>query len=227
MVQEIKTLMSKARKIVIYEDIYIIVVNKPSGILSQKDKSKDADIKEYLYKQGLIQRTFCHPIHRLDRNVSGLMILAKSSEVAKCLGQDIKDSKITRKYKVLVKGEAELSGTIDLPLLKEKAENKVFVHKDGKKSITCFDRIKKYDSFSLLEVSLLTGRSHQIRCHFSHKGFPVIGDKKYGKKPWSTLLSRPALHAFYIEFTHPISKKKFHFSIDMPDDMKKFLKDIS
>ena len=220
--------MAKKEKIIIYDDINIIVVNKPAGILSQKDKSGEEDIKEYLYKNSLFKKTeFLNPVHRLDRNVSGLMILAKNFDSAKILSKDIKDLKVSRKYKVLVKGKTEKSRTLDYPLLKDEFKNKSIISGDGKKSITNFVTIQHYDSFSLLEVSLSTGRSHQIRCHLAHIGHPVIGDRKYGKKPWSALLDRLALYSYFLEFSHPVTKKKMEFSLDTPLAIKDLLNNIS
>ena len=220
--------MAKKEKIIIYEDSKIIVVNKPAGVLSQKDKNGDEDIKEYLHKNSLFEKTkFLSPVHRLDRNVSGLMILAKDSESAKVLSKNIKDLKVSRKYRALVKGKTETSGTLDYPLLKDNLKNRSIISSDGKKAITDFVTIQHYDSFSLLEVSLSTGRSHQIRCHFSHIGHPVIGDRKYGKKPWSALLDRLALYSYFLEFSHPVTRKKMEFSLDTPLAIKDLLNDIS
>ena len=220
--------MSKEEKIIIYEDLCLMVINKPAGVLSQKDKSKDEDIKEYLYRKSFTQKNhFLHPIHRIDRNVSGLMILAKDPEVAKILSKDIKDLKISRKYRVLVKGKTDRSGILNFPILKDELNNKSIINKNGKHAITKFITIKYYDSFSFLEVSLETGRSHQIRCHFSHIGHPVIGDRKYGKKPWSHLLDKLALYSCSLEFFHPIKKERMKLSIEAPSAISNLLRSIS
>lgn len=220
--------MAKKEKLIIYEDPHMVIVNKPIGVLSQKDKSGEEDIREHLHKNSSLKEfEFLNPVHRLDRNVSGLMILAKDPTSAKNLSSAIKSKEILRKYRTLVKGKTADEGSLDYPLLKDKLNNKSIVSNDGKEAITQFSLIEHYDSFSFLEISLSTGRSHQIRCHFSHIGHPVIGDRKYGKKPWSTLMDRLALYSYSLEFIHPVTKKKLKFYLDTPLEIKNFLNDIS
>lgn len=180
---------------VIFENPDMIVVNKPAGTLSQKDKSGDDDIASHLKAQ-TGRAGFLAPVHRLDRNTSGVLVLAKSSEAASKLTKAIKEGHLKREYLAIAKGDPGESGTFEFPLRKDEAKNQVFVDPNGQKAETHFSRLEKMGNSSLVMVRIITGRSHQIRIHFSHAGHALIGDKKYAKKPWSELFHRPALHAF-------------------------------
>jgi RluA family pseudouridine synthase len=211
---------------IVYQDADVLVLNKPAGLLSQKDKSGDEDVTGAL-KKILPNIPFIAPVHRLDRNTSGLLLVALNAKSASALTESIKAGKVHRVYLAIVKGDPGEKGRIDLPLRKEEYSNEVFVDADdGKKAVTLFKRIKKMGATSLLEVELETGRSHQIRAHFAHLKCALIGDKKYAKKPWSIIFGRPALHATSITFPHPTTGKSMSFIADPPEDFHNLFKTL-
>lgn len=186
----------------VYETEKFVAVNKPAGVLSQKDKSGEDDLAALLSKEWKREGKrvdFLAPVHRLDRNVSGLILLAKTSAGAKELSVWLVEGKINRTYLAIAKGDPGESGKFEFRLKKDSATNQVRVTNDGEEAITQFTRLQKLGNSSLMKVCLLTGRSHQIRVHFSHAGHALIGDKKYAKKPWSEIFHRPALHATELE----------------------------
>jgi RluA family pseudouridine synthase len=183
---------------IIHDTPGFFVVNKPAGVLSQKDKSGHDDLAALLQKS-IGPFPFLAPVHRLDRNTSGIILLAKSAESARELTEWLQNGQITRRYLALVKGDPGDSGRYEFPLRKNEQTNEVFVHPKGDKAVTNFRREQKLGNASLVKVELETGRSHQIRAHFAHAGHALIGDKKYAKKPWSEIFVRPALHSAEIE----------------------------
>jgi RluA family pseudouridine synthase len=194
-----------------------LAVSKPAGVLSQKDKSGDKDLAAILKKElekGGAKIPFLAPVHRLDRNTSGLLLLARTSAAAKRLTEWMQEGKIRKTYLAVVKGDPGESGRYDFPLWKDEKKNQSFVRASGDEALTEFKRLEKMGSTSLVEVRLRTGRSHQIRAHFAHAGHALIGDRKYGKKPWSEIFHRPALHAFRLEL--PGAK----IECPPPEDMK-------
>ena len=206
---------------IVFSDEHLLVVNKPAGILSQKDSAAAKDIVWYLKKTPEFSTTtFLAPVHRLDRNTSGLLVLAKNSAAAAILTKAIATKKMKRIYTALVKGDPGVEGKISLTLSKDEDRNFVAVDEEGKEAVTVFRRIRSFPTMTLLSVELLSGRSHQIRVHLAHLGHEVIGDQKYGKKPWNTLIKRPALHASKIHMQHPITKKDLKFAIPLPEDIQ-------
>lgn len=210
---------------ILYQTDGFYVVNKPAGVLSQKDKSGDEDLagllKKELEKKGE-KVPFLAPVHRLDRNTSGLLILARSSAAARELTGWLQTGQIQKTYLALVKGDPGESGRYDFPLAKDASANQTFVDEDGAEALTEFTRRQKLGNSSLVEVRLVTGRSHQIRAHFSAAGHALIGDKKYGKKPWSEIFNRPALHAHRLEI--PDAKgSRITVSAPLPEDMESLL----
>jgi RluA family pseudouridine synthase len=198
------------------------VVNKPAGVLSQKDKSGEEDlaglVKKDLEKKGE-KVPFLAPVHRLDRNTSGLLILARSANAAAKLTDWLQAGEIRKTYLAIVKGDPGESGRYDFPLRKDEKKNQTFVKLGGDEALTEFKRLQKMGSSSLVEVNIITGRSHQIRAHFSHTGHALLGDRKYGKKPWSEIFTRPALHAHRLEIPHGLTVE-----CPLPEDMQVLLK---
>jgi RluA family pseudouridine synthase len=200
------------------------VMNKPAGVLSQKDKSGEEDLAALLKKdleKGGEKVPFLAPVHRLDRNTSGLLILARSPEAARELTDWLQEGKIRKTYFAVVKGDPGESGRYDFPLWKDEKKNQVFVRAGGAEALTEFRRREKMGSSSLVEVNLLTGRPHQIRAHFAHAGHALIGDRKYGKKPWSEIFARPALHAHRLEIPSGLKVE-----CPLPEDMRELLKKL-
>ena len=206
---------------VIYEDRDIIVVEKPCGLLSvgtDRDKSRTVHtiLNDYVRKGNPRSRNRVYIVHRLDRETSGILILAKS-EAAKTFLQG-HWQETDKRYLTVVHGSlTPKKGTISSHLAENSAFT-VFSTPDpalGKLSHTEYTVLKETRGFSLLEIHLLTGRKHQIRVHLSEKGHPVVGDNRYGRgnDGYATL----ALHARSISFTHPVSGKRMTFETGIPD----------
>jgi RluA family pseudouridine synthase len=192
---------------ILFDSPGFLVVNKPAGVLSQKDKSGADDLAALLQKD--LNLPFLAPVHRLDRNTSGLILLAKTPEAARDLTDKLRKKEIQRTYLAVVKGDPGESGRFEYRLRKNEKTNEVFVDPKGDEAVTEFRREKHFGNSSLMRIRLLTGRSHQIRVHFAHAGHALLGDRKYAKKPWSEIFPRPALHAAELEvngraFTAPI-----------------------
>ncbi len=172
------------KSMIVYEDDFILIIDKPRGLLVQKDHSGDIAlddmVRNYLninsdsiYKSG--------PAHRLDRNTGGLIIFAKTYLAAQELFMLLKDKNAVKKhYLVLVKGKVDKPGIINYPLIKNGKNICVSNDKNAKEAITLYNPIRYNNNYSLLDVTLLTGRTHQIRVHMSYIGHPVIGDSRYG-----------------------------------------------
>ncbi len=204
---------------IILENADYLVLDKAAGVLSQKDKSGAPAVADLLQK--IIPMPFLAPVHRLDRNTSGLLLLAKNSVAAKFFTEALQAGEVHRTYLAIVKGDPGSKGTIDAPLAKDEEANEVSVSSDGKAAITHFERIELFPASALVKVELETGRSHQIRAHFAHIRCALIGDKKYAKKPWSEIFSRPALHATQLHFPDPKTGKILQAHAPMPEDMVK------
>ena len=211
---------------IIYEDKDIIVINKPSGLLTvatEKEKNKTAYhlVMEYLKKKNKNNRIFI--IHRLDIDTSGIIMFAKN-ERAKHLYQDNWNDIVKKRcYYAVIDGKMEKKeGTIK-SYLKENG-NMVYSVKDrsGKLAITEYKVLKERKNISLLDINLKTGRKNQIRVHMKENKTPILGDLKYGEK--SKLINRLALHAYKLELVNPVTKKLLTFEINMPNEFKTLFK---
>lgn len=207
---------------IIYEDKDIIVINKPSGLLTvatEKEKNKTAYhlVMEYLKKKNKNNRIFI--IHRLDKDTSGIIMFAKN-ERAKHLYQDNWNDIVKKRcYYAVIDGKMEnKEGTIK-SYLKENG-NMVYSVKDrsGKLAITEYKVLKERKNISLLDINLKTGRKNQIRVHMKENKTPILGDLKYGEK--SKLINRLALHAYKLELINPVTKKLLTFEASMPNEIK-------
>ena len=207
---------------IIYEDKDIIVINKPSGLLTvatEKEKNKTAYhlVMEYLKKKNKNNRIFI--IHRLDKDTSGIIMFAKN-ERAKHLYQDNWNDIVKKRcYYAVIDGKMEnKEGTIK-SYLKENG-NMVYSVKDrsGKLAITEYKVLKERKNISLLDINLKTGRKNQIRVHMKENKTPILGDLKYGEK--SKLINRLALHAYKLELINPVTKKIHIFEASMPNEIK-------
>ena len=202
---------------IIYEDDNVLFVNKPKGLLVQKsapqDESLDQLVCEYLmakdeYDPNKEKAFQPGPAHRLDRNTSGMVVFGKNHQSLELLFELFKNHYLINKhYLTLVVGQVEKDkGTIDAPLKKDEEKNMVFVSKNGKTAKTVYKLVKKYHDYSLLDVTLLTGRTHQIRVHMSYINHPIIGDSKYGDFDANRIfkqkygLNTQFLHAYKIGF---------------------------
>lgn len=198
---------------ILYEDNHIIVVFKPVNILSQSDITGDLDmltiIKEYIkekyHKPGNV---YLGLVHRLDRVTSGVMVFAKTSKAASRLSEEIRNNQLKKDYFAIIHGKINNRGVYEDYLLK-KDDFSTIVDKSGKLaklSYELLDYNEKKD-LSLVDVHLETGRHHQIRVQFSSRGYPLIGDKRYGKDEYNEL----GLCAYKLSFTHPVTKEVMTF----------------
>ena len=211
---------------IIYEDKDIIVINKPSGLLTvatEKEKNKTAYhlIMEYLKKKNKNNRIFI--IHRLDKDTSGIIMFAKNERAKHLYQNNWNDIVKKRCYYAVIDGKMEnKEGTIK-SYLKENG-NMVYSVKDrsGKLAITEYKVLKERKNISLLDINLKTGRKNQIRVHMKENKTPILGDLKYGEK--SKLINRLALHAYKLELVNPVTKKLITFEINMPNEFKMLFK---
>jgi 23S rRNA pseudouridine1911/1915/1917 synthase len=210
---------------IIYEDDDMIVINKPAGLLSistEDDKERTAYhmVMEYVKHRNSQGRVFI--VHRLDRDTSGVLLIAKNEKTKFTLQDKWNDIVTTRGYIAIVEGKLDkTSGTIK-SWLKETTTQLVYSsHKpgDGKEAVTHYNVLKDNDRYSLLDIKIDTGRKNQIRVHMKDIGHYVIGDKKYGSQ--TNPLKRLGLHANILEFQHPITKKIMHFEAPMPKEFRK------
>ncbi|MFT6809527.1 MAG: 23S rRNA pseudouridine1911/1915/1917 synthase [Saprospiraceae bacterium] len=203
-------------KQVIYEDNHLLVVHKMAGQLSQGDITKDPDvatlfmpyIKKKYNKPGNV---FLQPVHRLDRPVSGCMILARTSKASSRLTQAFRDGQVTKHYLAISDKRADQEfGTLENRLIKDGTVNRVKVartrDKKGKEAILKYELISSLDGIHMYHIKPITGRSHQIRVQMSHIGVPLLGDLKYGGSKTETEQAI-ALHCFAMTFMHPTLKK--------------------
>jgi len=204
----------------VFNDEYILIVNKPPKIIVQPSPDNKVNLTAIL-KEKL--KESLSPCHRLDKETSGLLIYAKTHKIASFLTKQFKERKIEKRYYALVKGTPKRKkGKIESYVVDK--EGKHFREK-SKKAITFYRLIKKFSHFSLLELIPLTGRTHQLRIQLAQIGHPILGEKKYAyKKDFPINFKRLALHAYFLKFTHPVSKEKVTVSIDLAKDIKEFIK---
>lgn len=216
---------------IVYEDKYLLIVNKKAGMVVHPSKGHEQNtlVNALLYKVGDLSgiNGEIRPgiVHRLDKDTSGLIIIAKDDKTHNLLTEMFKNKEIKKIYYAIVKGSMnKQSGTLISNIGRdEKDRKKMSVKKDGgKEAITNYDVIDKNEKYSLVRLNLKTGRTHQIRVHLSHFFFPIIGDSVYGRKDE---FPRQMLHAYELSFIHPITKKSVNvigeFHKDFNDALNK------
>ena len=228
---------------IVYEDKNILIINKPRGVIVQKDESNSAALDEmvisYLINKGEYDPNkdlgyTPAPSHRLDRNTAGLIVFGKNIETLRYLSTIMSDKKmIEKKYLALVVGDIEKEGEIVAPLQKNSKSGKVYVSEAGKIAITRYKPIKKLNGFTLVEVQLLTGRTHQIRVHFAYINHPVVGDSKYGDFSLNKEIENKYhfrnqfLVSYELKFNRLEEPLKYlsnkSFKIDLPDELNDLL----
>ena len=214
---------------IVYEDEYLMVINKPSGLVvhpgsGNKDNTLVNGLMYYTKNLSDIGDSDRPGIvHRLDKDTSGLMLVAKENKTHEILAEEFKKHNIHREYIALVDGVIEVSrGTIDAPIKRSKENyQKMTVASGGKKAITNFEVIKRYKNNTLIRLVLETGRTHQIRVHMAYIGYPIHNDPVYNKKV-STSFGQ-FLHSEYLKFIHPITKKELEFRCPLPDEFQEYL----
>lgn len=217
---------------VVYEDDDIIVVNKPKGIVVHPaNGNHDGTLVNAIMNicksslSGIGGEIRPGIVHRLDKDTSGLLIVAKNDKAHISMSQQIKDRKVNKRYIALVRGIiGEDEATINMPIARSKKDRKkMAVDKDGREAITHFKVIKRYDKYTLLDIKIDTGRTHQIRVHMSEIGHPVIGDEVYSNGKNEFGVKGQMLHARSLDFVHPITGKKMHLEADLPQYFKDVL----
>ena len=204
---------------IIYEDKYLLIVNKPSKLLTiATNKGNEpnlySEVYDYLHKKN--QKVFI--VNRLDKDTSGLVVFAKNENI-KNLMQDNWD-KVIRKYYAIVEGIVEKSGEVESYLKETKTLLTYSTNdKSGKYAKTLYNPLSSNKKYTLLEINIITGRKNQIRVHMQDINHPIIGDKKYGSR--INPINRMGLHAYYLNFTHPITKELIELSTNMPIEFTK------
>lgn len=212
---------------ILFEDNHLIVVNKKPSDIVQGDKTGDIPlsekIKSYLkQKYNKPGEVFLGVTHRIDRPTSGIVLFAKTSKSLTRINQMFKDKKIKKTYLAITDNKPSVnSGTLTNFLLKNEKQNKSFIYKDerngAKKAILHYNLINKSDNYFLLEVEIETGRHHQIRCQLANIGCHIKGDLKYGAKR-SNPDGSISLHAWKMQFVHPVKKEMIEIAAPTPDD---------
>lgn len=211
---------------IIYEDEAYIVVNKPAGIpvhpsMDHYTDSLSNGIAFYFNQIGLKKKI--RPVNRLDKDTSGIVIFAKNEYIQECLVRQMKSKEFIKRYIAVVNGNLDnLEGTINAPIArKEGSIIERCVSETGDIAITHYKVLKRKTDFDIVECILETGRTHQIRVHFAYLGHSLLSDTLYGTS--SSLINRQALHAYKVEFTHPLSKKKVKYIATVPEDLNKLM----
>ena len=211
---------------IVYEDDCLLIINKQPNVaihpsMLHYDNSLSNGVKFYFDSIGLKKKI--RPVNRLDRNTSGLVIFAKNEYVQEFLIKQMQNNAFSKEYLAILEGILnEKKGTIIAPIARKKDSIiERCIDESGDFSITHYKVIKEFNNLSLVNFKLETGRTHQIRVHSSYIGHPILGDDLYGNK--SSLICRQALHSYKISFTHPKTRKKICFEIDLPKDMLSIL----
>lgn len=226
-----------------YEDDYLLILNKPAGLVVHPGSGNPNGtllngLLALSKEQAMLTRAGI--VHRLDKDTSGLMVVAKTPECQLKLIDLLKTHDIKRQYFCLVKGNIPVEGTIENQMGRHKTQRiKMAVVMNGKEAITHYEPVEHFDHYTSLKVKLETGRTHQIRVHMHHMGHPLLGDPLYGNpkrvdatvdselKPLIRDFPRQALHAEKLEFIHPINNKRISVNVELPDDLCQLLDDLS
>ncbi len=219
---------------IVYEDSYMLVVNKPQGMVVHPAAGN--------YSGTLVNALLAHCgdslseingvirpgiVHRIDKDTSGLLLVAKNNEAHISLAEQIKEHSLTRKYIALVHGNIKTDeGVIDAPIGRHPTDRKkmCITDKNSRNAVTHYKVLGRYNGYSFIECRLETGRTHQIRVHMASKGHPVIGDPVYGPKKSKYSEKGQLLHAKTVGFIHPMTKEYMEFSTEIPDRFLKYVR---
>lgn len=218
---------------ILYEDGDLLVVNKPPGMVvhpapgSRSKTLVNALLSHCKNLSGIGGVMKPGIVHRIDKDVSGLLVVAKTDLAHQGLAGQFKEKTASRVYIAVVKGVVQLdNGIIDLPIGRSERDRKKMAvnFERSKEAVTRYRILERFKSASILEVTLGTGRTHQIRVHLSYIGHPILGDVKYGTR--SADITRPALHAKSLGFLHPVTDKAMKFTTDLPNDIKELIEKL-
>ncbi len=230
-VKEMSLESTKMNIDIVYEDEYLMVINKDSGVVVHPGagNSNDTLVNGLLYyNKTLSKGEEFRPgiVHRLDKDTSGLMIVAKDDKAHELLADDFKNKRIHREYIALLDGVfPQKKAIIDAPIGRSKQYfDKMEVCKDGKKAITNLEVIKKYKDYTLVKLVLETGRTHQIRVHLAYIGYPVHNDPVYSNKVCTDF--GQFLHSAYLKFKHPITGEVLEFNSKLPEEFQTFIDNL-
>lgn len=216
---------------IIYQDKDVAIINKPQGLTVHAGNGTDDNtlVNALLYSldslsgiNGVIRPGI---VHRIDKDTSGLLVVAKNDKAHICIANQIEKKTCRRIYLALLHGKVkDDSGVIDTFIDRSSKDRTSYaVSNRGKRAITDYKVVKRYEGYTLCEFSLRTGRTHQIRVHSKHLGNPVVGDKTYGPKKCPFNLEGQLLHAYKLTFVHPTTDEEMTFKCDIPDYFKKVL----
>ena len=214
-----------ARPNIVYEDDDLLVLNKPAGV-AMHPKTDDASAPSLaaMLTGYLGEGSVPHFVSRLDKGTSGLLIAAKSGYVHDRLRRALHSDNLRREYRAVAVGRVTPDhGIIDAPI--GRAESSIIrrcVRADGLPSLTEYETLQTSERFTLLRLRPQTGRTHQLRVHMAHLGYPLAGDWLYGTED-KNLIARPALHSYELWFTQPITGQELHFTAPIPQDMQRLL----
>ena len=221
---------------IVYEDDDIVVVNKPKGlVVHPANGNPDGTLVNAIMAKcktslsGIGGELRPGIVHRLDKDTSGLLIIAKNDKAHINMSEQIKNRQVKKIYIALVKGVVkENEATINMPIGRStKDRKKMAVRKDGKEAVTHFKVLKRYDNkYTLLELKIDTGRTHQIRVHMAEIGHPVVGDMVYSNGKNEFGIEGQMLHAKSLDFKHPITGKDMHLEAELPEYFKNVLQEL-
>ncbi|MBM6859586.1 RluA family pseudouridine synthase [Clostridium saudiense] len=220
---------------IVYEDSDVIVINKPKNMVVHPAPGNYTGtlVNGLLYHckdlsgiNGVIRPGI---VHRIDKDTTGILVIAKNDEAHNCLAKQFKDHSIKREYYALVEGRfSKESGTIDKPLGRNKKDRlKMDIVEDGRRAVTHYEVLEQYDKgVSLIKCTLETGRTHQIRVHMASIGHPLVGDQIYGYKKQKFKIEGQALHAKTLGFIHPTTGEYIEFTSDLPEYFEGLIKKL-
>lgn len=217
---------------IVYEDEYLMVINKPSGLVVHPGAGNynNTLVNGLMYYTKHLSdvggSTRPGIVHRIDKDTSGLLLIAKTNQIHEILADDFKNKRIKREYIALLDGVFKNgSATIDAPIGRDKQNReRMSVVEDGKHAITHMKVLKRYDGYTLVSCVLETGRTHQIRVHMAYIGYPIHNDPIYSKKEADSF--GQFLHSYKMNFIHPITKKEMEFICPLPNHFEDFLKEL-
>ena len=221
---------------IIYEDNDIIVVNKPKGmVVHPANGNPDGTLVNAIMAKcknslsGIGGEIRPGIVHRIDKDTSGLLIIAKNDTAHVNMSEQIKNHEVKKTYIALVRGVIkENEATIDMPIGRSTSDRKkMAVNRNGKNAVTHIKVIKRYEKYTLVEVNIETGRTHQIRVHLSHIGYPIIGDYTYSNGKNEFGVEGQCLHAKSLEFKHPITGKKMKLEAPLPQYFQEILNTLN